>query len=727
MSKKLQFVIAPLTCFAFAGSLLAEEGAVTPTKDAASVEVVVTAGRGLEQDPLSVPQRVDTITEEELKVQEFVDLDDALRTIPNVQAAPSEGNPNYWQEGFSIRGLGAQRVLTLTDGVRQAGQGIGYGGGNLSLYDLFGVERIEVLKGPGSVLYGTDAFGGVVNIITRNPERRSSFGTNAAARYMFDGSRDMQRGGMYLDVGNENAGMILGGSYSDSEEPNLPNGEDPNSGSFENLGLWGKADVYIDPDTRLRFLGNFDRNTDVLVTDTVLPLPIAVFGPPGSSELVQNPLFFEFPEYRRAMAGVEIESKQLDAFLDEIKSGLYWQQIYREFHRETAYYPTGSPGFTGPPLFVDPTASMRRAVVDTEDEVNTYEWQTQGRVKRGDHLWTMGFDAGLDDADQPETETQTVVAVAGVGQVPGQPRSEERVRVDAQQYRLGAYVQDNFTMDEYEFVPGARLDYFTVEDDQTSFDDEVFGASGSLGLLYHLTDVDVPYVNLATGFRAPDLGERFQDGIVNFGVPSRIIGNPDLDPERSWSAELGYKRHTDALRFEVASFFNQVDDYIGTVAQGVVEGFDTEQYFNLGTVRLYGGEASVEYLVTERLTTYATAGRTWTDERTKVDVPSWIFTYGVQYSQPLFETVVRSITAGMQFRTVLESEEQTDTGGREKYNGGGFTVVDLLLNADLGETGFGRGTIVSGIRNLFDKEYQEPFFAMNQPERNAYVGIQLDF
>ena len=151
-------------------------------------DVVISASRGAEQDPLNIPQAVEAIRGSELSNKAYTDVDEAIRKTSNVSLAPAEGNPNFWQEGFSIRGLGAQRVLTLTDGVRQVGQGIGYGGGNLSLYDLYSIERIEILKGPASVLYGTDAFGGVVNIITRNPSLREEFGLNGGATYLYDGS-----------------------------------------------------------------------------------------------------------------------------------------------------------------------------------------------------------------------------------------------------------------------------------------------------------------------------------------------------------------------------------------------------------------------------------------------------------------------------------------------------------------------------------------------------------
>jgi outer membrane receptor protein involved in Fe transport len=693
-----------------------------------TIEVVVTGNRGAPQDPLTIPQTIDTVTREDLEKTEYVDIDDAIRKLPNVNGAPAEANPNFWQEGFSIRGLGAQRVLTLTDGVRQAGQGIGYGGGNLSLYDPFEVERIEVLRGPASVLYGTDSFGGVINVITRSPKKRDSWGTNQGARYVWDGSRDMNRASAYLDFGDEDYGAIFGGSYTNADRPNLPDDQEVDNGSFRNLSLWGKTDFHLTEDTELSVFGNSDRGSDILVADSSIGLPIAVFGPPGSSELVNSPLYFTIPEYGQAMAGSELTVKNISDTFVEFKQSLYWQRLYRKFHRETAFYPTFSPGFAGPPTFIDPSASIVQSTVDTDDTIDTYESQSVARMQFDNHAVLFGLDLGLDYSDLPETETQTVVALAGVGPIPGPSTSVDRIRAKADQQRIGVFAQDTWDLDPVSVVPGVRFDYHRVSDDESDFDDNVSGVSGTLGTVYRHDTEHASFLNVATGFRAPDLGERFQNGIVNLGAPTRIIGKNDLDSERSFSTEVGTKGRTDRFTYEVATFYNLVQDYIGLQDLGVSEGFATEQYNNLGTVHLMGAEASGTYELDDTWSIYASGGRTWTKEPERIDVPNWIFNYGPEYRIPVNSAWLSQIRGAVNVRTVLESEERTPSAGRPQFNAGSFTTVDLLWNFDLLETEQGKtGTILAGLRNLADKRYQEPFFAQDQPGRNVYVGVQFEF
>lgn len=713
-----------------AGSAYAQDQAAkSKAAIKADVNVVVTASRGTEQDPLDVPQSITNITRSQLDASEYQSVDEIIRQEPNISGAPAEGNPNYWQQGFSIRGLGAQRVLTLSDGVRQAGQGIGYGGGNLSLYDPFSIERIEILRGPASVLYGTDSFGGVVNVIRRQPRERTEFGMNGGTRYVYDGSANVNRAGAYVDFGDENYGILAGGSYINSDRPNLPDGLNAHSGSFRNASGWTRATFKIDDDTQFRMLGDLNRTSDVLVLDSVLPLPIAVFGAPGSNQMVFSPLQFNIPRYQRSLLGAELEWDNLAGDWDSFKTGVYWQQLRREFHRQSPFYPIGTPGFSGPPTFVNTNATVTTSVVDTDDTVNMIEWQNQARLITGEHTFTFGFDLGYDSTDLPETETQTVLAQAGVGRLTnGRSTTVNRVRANADQLRMGLYSQDSIEAGRFTFVPGVRLDYFTVNDDISSYDDNELGASASLGTLMKLTEQDSLYMNLSSGYRAPDLGERFQNGIVNLGAPSRVIGKENLDSERAYSAEIGVKGSEKSLRYEAATFYNHIRDYIGARNLGIVDGFVTDQLDNLGIVNLYGAEGKIGYDLCENFEVFSTIGRTFTAQSEKIDVPNWAYKYGVGYKGTVDNSIVKKVNATVYARSVASSDDNTVSGGKAEFpDKQAFTTVNFEFSLGLGKTQLGDAMLVGGLRNIFDEKYREPFFNDYQPGRNAYVGMQLDF
>jgi iron complex outermembrane receptor protein len=145
------------------------------------IEVVVTATRDSEQER-KVPYNVSVITEEDIQKSNAQDAADLLRTVPGVTVANNTANPKG--SSVDIRGFGdtgSRNTLVLVDG-RRVNQ-IDISGTDWSQIPLDQIERIEVIRGGGSVLYGDDAVGGVINIITKKGE-----GTPSAQAVVLGGS-----------------------------------------------------------------------------------------------------------------------------------------------------------------------------------------------------------------------------------------------------------------------------------------------------------------------------------------------------------------------------------------------------------------------------------------------------------------------------------------------------------------------------------------------------------
>ncbi len=712
-------------------------------KPKSDMSVVVTASRGMEQDPLDVPQSISIITSEEIESTVYTDVNHILRKLPNVGLAQasqpfsaSQGgsrSSNYWNEGFSIRGLGNQRVLVLTDGVRQSGQGIGYGGGNLSLYDVYSIQDIEVLKGPGSVLYGTDAFGGVVSVTTRNPKRRDAPGYNVMTRYAIDGSRNFNRVGGMVDVGNENWGLVLGGSYTDAGDPNLPKGYFPNGGSFKRAGGWMKLDYFFKGNNRIRFIANETKNTHVSI---------------AGETIAGRPLDFTIPLYERAELGVELLAEDVSEHIEELKAGFFWQGIRRKMDNGTPFhnFRTGKITMVGMPPAVAPVVGLDTSRVKTNDKVNTFEFQPQARLDYDPHTLTVGADFGYDNAKLKDTRTEKVNSYAGVSggsfvtltppfavmpPVPPLPAVGSTTAgatttiADAEQYRMGVYAQDNWEMDPFEIVLGGRVDLFDVKDEvgsKTHKNDA--GFSGSVGLVYHYTQDTSYYCNLATGWRAPDLGERFQSRVLPFFADFTVVGNPNLDPERSYAFEVGTKsRYNKYVQYSFATFINQIDDFIGLTGSVPVRGnFTRWTYNNVGSVFLYGLEGSVLVTPTPEWELYLNGGRTYTSDSNKIAIPNWAFNYGTSYTFfPEFK-YVETIIPGINGRTVLESHDSLNN-----TNFGGFSYFDVQVTFGLNTDTRADAQFIVGVKNIFDKPYREPFFNGFAPGRGVFASIQVDF
>jgi len=690
-----------------AWSVQASDDAERGDEVAVEDTITVTAERGRARVAIDTPQGVSTITREALDEQVPIDLTQALQREPSVGLGPAGQSLSFWQQGFTIRGLGAQRVLTLTDGVRLSGQGTGYGGGSLSIYDTFAVDRIELLRGPNAVLYGTDAFGGVINIITRQPTRRDEPGMNGGVGYSYDSAFDLNRAGFYVDAGNERVGAVFGGSYSTNENPTLADGTQATSGATDKTSGFARVNFHLDEKRRMSFVANLSRDEDVEIEDSAIP-----FGPVG-----QGPLRFFFPLYQRSLVGMDYQSLDISPTIAEFRVGVYWQQIRREFDR------------TAPEAFFAPPPPRIESVrVLTDDEINTYEISPQMRFNLGDHSLTVGADIGYDTSVGPETETREQLWPPGPASPLLRPGPTPRVRVDAEQTRVGAYVQNNWDFaDRFELITGFRLDHFSTDDEISQTSQSETGYSGNVAVVYERSSENNWYVNLGSGFRAPDLAERYQRSAVVVVQPIEVIGNPDLDSERSISIDVGSKWETENFRAEAAVFYNEIQDFITT---RVISPRPTiEQPQNVGTVGLFGWEFSTAYRQ-GAWEIFVNGSRTYApSDEAVVRVDGGRFNYGLAYKlASVGNSDIRFEALG---RTVLSSQDKTQIGsgntGASVTDYPSFTTFELRTRVDIPMNQDRTLRLVAGVRNLADKVYREPFFDQVQPERSIYGSAQFLF
>lgn len=131
---------------------------------------VVTSATGYEQKITDAPASISVISQEDLQKKKYSNLAEAIEDVEGVDVRDGEGKTGGLN--ISIRGMGSANTLILIDGRRQNSSGSttpnGFGeSSNNFLPPLAAIERIEVIRGPMSTLYGSDAMGGVVNIITK--------------------------------------------------------------------------------------------------------------------------------------------------------------------------------------------------------------------------------------------------------------------------------------------------------------------------------------------------------------------------------------------------------------------------------------------------------------------------------------------------------------------------------------------------------------------------------
>lgn len=188
-----------------------------PTK----LETIVVTAAGYEQDVSKAPASMTVITQKELETRQYNDITDVLRNTPGVVVSGAGS-----AQTISIRGMGSSYTLFLVNGKRQYSKDVNPNGDDSGfekniLPPISAIERIEVIRGPASTLYGSDAMGGVINIITKKVSDEWS-GTVELGTILQDSnhSGEIKNGSVYLTgpLIENKLGMQLGLNKQKREE-----------------------------------------------------------------------------------------------------------------------------------------------------------------------------------------------------------------------------------------------------------------------------------------------------------------------------------------------------------------------------------------------------------------------------------------------------------------------------------------------------------------------------
>jgi len=212
---------------AIASFTYANEEKISPVSEPVKLETIVVTAAGYAQDVSKAPASMTVITSEELAARQYNDITDVLRNTPGVVVSGAGS-----AQTVSIRGMGSGYTLFLVNGKRQYSKDVNPNGDDSGfekniLPPMASIERIEVIRGPASTLYGSDAMGGVINIITKKVSDEWS-GTVELGTVLQDqgNSGDIKNGSVYLAgplIANK-LGMQLGINKQEREEDSYVGG-----------------------------------------------------------------------------------------------------------------------------------------------------------------------------------------------------------------------------------------------------------------------------------------------------------------------------------------------------------------------------------------------------------------------------------------------------------------------------------------------------------------------
>jgi TonB-dependent heme/hemoglobin receptor len=689
-------------------------------------ETVVTGAR-YPRAYFESPQALSFVSRQVLREQAPVVLGDVLATLPGVDS--NKDSP--WEQRPAIRGLTGQRVLVLVDGSPM--NSVRGNGPHPSLLDPTQVERVEVVRGPSSVAYGSDALGGVINIITREARL---LGADRALRGSASlggslGGLPERNGSLEFSSRIRKLSGFFSGSGRKSDDLRNADGEVPHS----SFGDWNAlANLRYDLTDRLALKGGYQ-----LYRASKVGIPGLDFEFPGASQT------FQFKVYDRDYAHLTLDHQYpASSWLAGTRINSYWQREHRNFHSDQTmasylFAAFGLPPRTG--------AASATTLQDRFLDLNTYGLQVQlTSIRTQLYRFSAGLDGGRDITGGDNLRYRTYYDAAGVPVGPTGLRTSASVPLGRFDNYAGYLQGEFFLTPRWTVNAGGRYTRYRYRTDFTlmqpgfyfqpkKLDDDAL--SGSLGLVY-TPAADLHFtVNVANGYREPNAQDLFFSGPGSVGF---VVGNPDLKPERSISYDAGLRWGPRVLALSGNLFYSTFKDLINALpaeAPPEAQGQSTYRYTNIATATMWGGEVEAEWHVRPQWTARAAMSGTVGDitnraaileiygvsaDRVPLElVPPFRGSASLRWTEPArrfwAEAGTRYSWRTNRLPPVTPGAEQLAAFKKE------WLVGDVSAGARL-ETG---QRLVLGVRNFTDRRYRQALGSVVEPGATYYVSLSSDF
>lgn len=635
--------------------------------------ITVTTSTKTPRKLADVPVRTEVVTRQELLKTHAKDLTEALRYVPGIELKPIHGKTGY---GIWLQGLDADRVLVLIDGNRvSASTGSAVDTSQISVSDI---ERIEVVKGAVSALYGTSAMGGVVNIITRKSQdpvtasvlvEGGSWGEQNTGDSVV-GNRHLMA---QLGINQEKFSVSLTGDLRDSD------GFKVDQNSIDTQG-WAGQKGNLSAKLQYRFTPDFKVTlTPRLYREDVSNL-MSEYSP-GNGVLVVN---------KKEQAEGQHVSAQIE---NTLASGISWQinTMLESFSDKVQQDKRAS-------RYVDQQRNSEISHKALSGQVNLPLGQS--------NLLTLGAELSVDEMD--------VVQFKNNGTV-----QERIVEVDSKSIQASEVFAQNswFITDKIELLPGVRLHH-----------DDNFGEhiSPMVNALWQVGATDYGQFNVrggvGNGYRIPNLKERYYV-FDHSHLGYKVMGNADLKPESSisYQASLEWLKG-ESTRVELSAFKNDVENLIQTeldAVQSAATNLQIYNYQNLAKAQTQGVDLAINFYITPRLKTDLSYGyidaKDLQTQKQLTNRAQFHGKIGLDWQTPLSGL-------GLLLKGNYQSSQYEDA--QNTLQTPEFMTWDVRMNHQFHK----EWTWFAGVKNLTDvqKNFSQ---ADSRPEegRYAYLGVRWSY
>jgi hemoglobin/transferrin/lactoferrin receptor protein len=648
----------------------------------------------------------------EFEKQDFRTPADALQTQTGI-ALSRDGS---WGTSVNVRGMGEQRLMLMVDGDRlQSATDVA---GVLSTVSLNQLEKIEVIKGAGSVLFGSGAMGGVVNFVLERPAFSDILTVNGNVQTGISTVNNITASTAKVNFTNKNWYVSANGSYRKAGNTMTPKGVLPNS-QFNDASWSLKGGMRYGDNQELVVGYNEFYGWDIGIPgNDAFKLPI-----PNVNATVR------YLGVKRRQLNGEYIFTDISDMLTKLSIKAYTQNISRDV--ENTFNPNAVSKKIILPSSINSTSGVKATAELYFNDYNTM---------------TVGVESWLRKSETfrlniTETPNDTLV-------IAEQPSPLAKV------LNVGAFALYKKVIDPKYFNInfGLRLDYFQTSNDtlfkelyRYKIDNAIrtndlsqrvsrilpsqkpdFSYSAHVDFEYTPAKQNLITLSLATAYRIATIEERYK--YIDLGTGTPKIGNPDLKPEKGGFSNLSYIFSGRNLSIKADVFANYIFDLIAETPGKfpTLSGTEIDALIstNINKAMFVGAEMEVNWLISKSFSAFATTSYVRAEDMTTskflTQIPPMHGVAQLNYRLPKY------FNAGLAAEWAATQNEAADTEVK--------TPGHVIFNFDIQsvEIKLNKTTIkvVGGVQNLLDKAYKNHLFGTRgldyyEPGRNVFVKARL--
>ncbi|MDD3100684.1 MAG: TonB-dependent receptor [Bacteroidales bacterium] len=648
----------------------------------------------------------------------------------------SRGGDGVWATNINVRGLGEDRLVILIDGNRvETATDLT---ASLSMVDVNDIEHVEVIKGAQSSLYGTGAMGGIVNIITKQGHFASKPYVSGNVISGFASVNRLFSNHASVSAGSQKWFLHLGGTYAKAGDLRTPDGILPNS-RFNTSNISAKFGVKPLPNHLFKLQYQRNWSWDV--------------GVPGG-DAFPGPSRATYTDIGRHLFSASYRISHITDKLSALEIRYFTQYIVRDVALEPntvteALLPNGNVQRTTPEIFY-PTG---RHLTNGVQLLSTWDLSQRNVLIAGIDVWRRKLTTDREkhirvDILNPAGDIiRTNQIERGETPIPGSSfgsaglffQNETRFLND----RLTMILGGRFDGIRIRNEQGVDVNYITINgerNDNPPTQRITFEAgteyslswSANAGFLYKIfKDIDLS-LNVARAFRAPSLEERFK--YIDLGNFVRL-GDPSLEPEKSYSADLGLRIWKSRFNLQAGLFVNRLNNMIvetpgefifRLTADSKPDTIPALINANVRKALLYGFDIKFAYNFSRNFVFFGSGayvrGMALETEANLPLIPPLNGRAGLRYTYSGLGSVEFSIFGAATQNKIAEGEKETP----------GYYRLDAALNTKAFDLRFMKLQLFAGIDNITNNRYTNHLSTNRgdisvEPGRNFFIRLKLAF